>query len=181
MSHTVSDLLEVLLLAKEAGLVDPKAQSSDLLVVPLFETVEDLQGAPAVMDRLFREPFYLELLRSNSESGQPLQEVMLGYSDSNKDSGFLSSNWEIHRAQIALQQLATEHGVALRIFHGRGGSVGRGGGPAYQAILAQPSGTMSGRIKITEQGGCSRRSTPCPSWPSTTSRRSPRPCCRTAW
>ena len=150
MSHTVSDLLEVLLLAKEAGLVDPLAQRAGLLVVPLFETVEDLQKAPAVMGTLFRHPFYLALL--GSDGGQPLQEVMLGYSDSNKDSGFLSSNWEIHKAQIALQRLAIEHGVALRIFHGRGGSVGRGGGPAYQAILAQPSGTLSGRIKITEQG-----------------------------
>ena len=150
MSHTVSDLLEVLLLAKEAGLVDPIAQRAGLLVVPLFETVEDLQGAPAVMGTLFRHPFYLALL--GSDGGQPLQEVMLGYSDSNKDSGFLSSNWEIHKAQIALQRLAIEHGIALRIFHGRGGSVGRGGGPAYQAILAQPSGTLSGRIKITEQG-----------------------------
>jgi phosphoenolpyruvate carboxylase len=150
MSHTVSDLLEVLLLAKEAGLVDPMAQKAGLLVVPLFETVEDLQGAPAVMGTLFRHPFYRALLAS--DGGQPLQEVMLGYSDSNKDSGFLSSNWEIHKAQIALQRLAIEHGIALRIFHGRGGSVGRGGGPAYQAILAQPSGTLSGRIKITEQG-----------------------------
>jgi phosphoenolpyruvate carboxylase len=150
MSHTVSDLLEVLLLAKEAGLVDPLAQRAGLLIVPLFETVEDLQGAPAVMSTLFRHPFYRALL--GSDGGQPLQEVMLGYSDSNKDSGFLSSNWEIHKAQIALQRLAIEHGVALRIFHGRGGSVGRGGGPAYQAILAQPSGTLSGRIKITEQG-----------------------------
>ncbi|MFM7635508.1 MAG: phosphoenolpyruvate carboxylase, partial [Cyanobacteriota bacterium] len=146
MSHTVSDLLEVLLLAKEAGLVDPQAQRSNLLVVPLFETVEDLQGAPAVMDRLLGDAFYRQLLMG-SEADQPLQEVMLGYSDSNKDSGFLSSNWEIHRAQIALQRLATRHRVALRIFHGRGGSVGRGGGPAYQAILAQPSGTVRGRIK----------------------------------
>ncbi|WP_242036131.1 phosphoenolpyruvate carboxylase [Cyanobium sp. FACHB-13342] len=150
MSHTVSDLLEVLLLAKEAGLVDPLAQRAGLLVVPLFETVEDLQGAPAVMATLFQHPFYRALL--GSDGSQPLQEVMLGYSDSNKDSGFLSSNWEIHKAQIALQRLAIEHGVALRIFHGRGGSVGRGGGPAYQAILAQPSGTLNGRIKITEQG-----------------------------
>jgi phosphoenolpyruvate carboxylase len=150
MSHTVSDLLEVLLLAKEAGLVDPLAQRAGLLVVPLFETVEDLQGAPAVMATLFQHPFYRALLAS--DGSQPLQEVMLGYSDSNKDSGFLSSNWEIHKAQIALQRLAIEHGVALRIFHGRGGSVGRGGGPAYQAILAQPSGTLNGRIKITEQG-----------------------------
>ena len=151
MSHTVSDLLEVLLLAKEAGLVDPMAQRTTLLVVPLFETVEDLQGAPAVMEALFQEPFYRKLL-SSSEASQPLQEVMLGYSDSNKDSGFLSSNWEIHKAQIALQKIAIGQGVALRIFHGRGGSVGRGGGPAYQAILAQPSGTLGGRIKITEQG-----------------------------
>ncbi|MBM5815434.1 MAG: phosphoenolpyruvate carboxylase [Cyanobacteria bacterium K_Offshore_surface_m2_239] len=150
MSHTVSDLLEVLLLAKEAGLVDPVEKRSQLLVIPLFETVEDLQRAPAVMARLFQEPFYRELLRSESQI--PLQEVMLGYSDSNKDSGFLSSNWEIHRAQIALQELSNQHAVCLRIFHGRGGSVGRGGGPAYQAILAQPSGTLGGRIKITEQG-----------------------------
>ncbi len=150
MSHTVSDLLEVLLLAKEAGLVDPQIPRSSLLVIPLFETVEDLQRAPAVMGRLFQEPFYRKLLEA--VGGQRLQEVMLGYSDSNKDSGFLASNWEIHRAQIALQQLSNQHDVALRLFHGRGGSVGRGGGPAYQAILAQPSGTVQGRIKITEQG-----------------------------
>jgi len=152
MCHTVSDLLEVMLLAKEAGLVDPKTVSTQLLVVPLFETVEDLQRAPAVMDRLFAEPFYRQLLASSGEADKPLQEVMLGYSDSNKDSGFLSSNWEIHKAQISLQRLSCQYDVALRIFHGRGGSVGRGGGPAYQAILAQPSGTMNGRIKITEQG-----------------------------
>jgi phosphoenolpyruvate carboxylase len=151
MSHTVSDLLEVLLLAKEAGLVDPVSQHASLLVVPLFETVEDLQRAPAVMEELFQQPLYRQLL-GGSEGSPVLQEVMLGYSDSNKDSGFLSSNWEIHKAQIALQHLATRHGLALRIFHGRGGSVGRGGGPAYQAILAQPNGTLGGRIKITEQG-----------------------------
>ncbi|HJN35321.1 MAG: phosphoenolpyruvate carboxylase [Prochlorococcus sp.] len=152
MSHTVSDLLEVLLLAKEAGLVDPATHHADLLVVPLFETVEDLQRAPSVMEELFESPLYLKLLPRVGELTQPLQELMLGYSDSNKDSGFLSSNWEIHQAQIALQELASRKGVALRLFHGRGGSVGRGGGPAYQAILAQPSGTLQGRIKITEQG-----------------------------
>ncbi|QNG27233.1 phosphoenolpyruvate carboxylase [Synechococcus sp. HK01-R] len=152
MSHTVSDLLEVLLLAKEAGLVDPAAHHADLLVVPLFETVEDLQRAPEVMGQMFENPLYRQLLPRVGEQAQPLQELMLGYSDSNKDSGFLSSNWEIHQAQIALQDLASRHGVALRLFHGRGGSVGRGGGPAYQAILAQPSGTLQGRIKITEQG-----------------------------
>ncbi len=152
MSHSVSDLLEVLLLAKEAGLVDPVARTSDLLVVPLFETVEDLQRAPAVMKQLFKESLYRNLLPRVGDQVQPLQELMLGYSDSNKDSGFLSSNWEIHQAQVALQDLASKQGVALRLFHGRGGSVGRGGGPAYQAILAQPSGTLQGRIKITEQG-----------------------------
>ena len=152
MSHSVSDLLEVLLLAKEAGLVDLSAGTADLLVVPLFETVEDLQRAPAVMEQLFEAKIYRNLLPRVGEHLQPLQELMLGYSDSNKDSGFLSSNWEIHQAQIALQDLAKSQGVALRLFHGRGGSVGRGGGPAYQAILAQPSGTLKGRIKITEQG-----------------------------
>lgn len=152
MSHTASDLLEVLLLAKEAGLVDPTSKQADLLVVPLFETVEDLQRAPAVMEEVFQAPIYRNLLPRVGEQVQPLQELMLGYSDSNKDSGFLSSNWEIHQAQIALQDLASRHDVALRLFHGRGGSVGRGGGPAYQAILAQPSGTLRGRIKITEQG-----------------------------
>ena len=152
MSHSVSDLLEVLLLAKEAGLVDPSASHSDLLVVPLFETVEDLQRAPEVMEQLFQTPIYRDLLPKVGSQGLLLQELMLGYSDSNKDSGFLSSNWEIHQAQIALQNLASRQGVALRLFHGRGGSVGRGGGPAYQAILAQPSGTLQGRIKITEQG-----------------------------
>ena len=152
MSHSVSDLLEVLLFAKEVGLVDTFAGYASLLVVPLFETVEDLQRAPEVMKELFKEDIYRKLLPTVGDQLQPLQELMLGYSDSNKDSGFLSSNWEIHQAQIALQDLASSQGIALRLFHGRGGSVGRGGGPAYQAILAQPSGTLQGRIKITEQG-----------------------------
>ncbi len=152
MSHTASDLLEVLLLAKESGLIQPGSNTADLLVVPLFETVEDLQRAPAVMESLLQKDLYRDLLPCVGEKAQPLQELMLGYSDSNKDSGFLSSNWEIHKAQIALQDLASRQGIALRLFHGRGGSVGRGGGPAYQAILAQPSGTLQGRIKITEQG-----------------------------
>ncbi|UZQ54776.1 phosphoenolpyruvate carboxylase [Trichothermofontia sichuanensis B231] len=159
MSHSVSNLLEVLLLAKEAGLYDPATGISRLQVVPLFETVEDLRRAPAIMQQLFELPFYRALLAGGYEAMAqanptvtPLQEVMLGYSDSNKDSGFLSSNWEIHKAQKALQAIAEEHGIALRIFHGRGGSVGRGGGPAYEAILAQPGRSISGRIKITEQG-----------------------------
>ena len=152
MSHSASDLLEVLLLAKEMGLLDQNSQKSKLLVVPLFETVEDLKRAPEVMEKLFKLDFYRSLLPKVGESFKPLQELMLGYSDSNKDSGFVSSNWEIHRAQIALQNLSSKNNIVLRLFHGRGGSVGRGGGPAYQAILAQPSGTLKGRIKITEQG-----------------------------
>ena len=159
MSHQVSDLLEVLLLAKEAGVYDPATGMGTLQVVPLFETVEDLQRAPAVMQELFELPLYRALLAGGFEAERnpdavtlPLQEVMLGYSDSNKDSGFLSSNWEIHKAQQALQSVSEKHGVAIRIFHGRGGSVGRGGGPAYDAILAQPGRSIDGRIKITEQG-----------------------------
>ncbi|EKQ68675.1 phosphoenolpyruvate carboxylase [Leptolyngbyaceae cyanobacterium JSC-12] len=165
MSHDVSDLLEVLLLAKEAGLYDPGTGISTLRVVPLFETVEDLQKAPAVLTELFELPLYRTMLAGGNAAVQGtsppdstwmltphLQEVMLGYSDSNKDSGFLSSNWEIHKAQQALHTLAEKYGVLLRIFHGRGGSVGRGGGPAYEAILAQPGRSVNGRIKITEQG-----------------------------
>jgi phosphoenolpyruvate carboxylase len=160
MSHDASDMLEVLLLAKEAGLYDPATGISAIQVVPLFETVEDLLKAPGVMTAIFELPFYRSLLSGGfAKSAHPdassqvsLQEVMLGYSDSNKDSGFLSSNWEIHKAQQALQTIADRYNVALRIFHGRGGSVGRGGGPAYEAILAQPGRSVNGRIKITEQG-----------------------------
>src|ERR671933_382111 len=167
MSHDVSDLLAVLLLAKEAGLYDPATGISSIQVVPLFETVEDLKKAPEVMEKIFDLPLYRALLTGgyaqeiaeknednlkNPTQTLKLQEVMLGYSDSNKDSGFLSSNWEIHKAQKALQKMAQEYGVALRIFHGRGGSVGRGGGPSYEAILAQPGHSINGRIKITEQG-----------------------------
>lgn len=156
MSRELSDLLEVLLLAKEAGLFDPGTATGTLQVVPLFETVEDLQRAPSVMKKLFEMPSYRALLAggyaSKEKNSFDLQEVMLGYSDSNKDSGFLSSNWEIHKAQKELQKIAEEYGVHLRIFHGRGGSVGRGGGPAYEAILAQPGNSINGRIKITEQG-----------------------------
>ncbi|NET50525.1 MAG: phosphoenolpyruvate carboxylase, partial [Merismopedia sp. SIO2A8] len=158
MSNHVSDLLEVLLLAKEAGLYDPATGVGDLYVVPLFETVEDLRRAPSVMKAVFDLPLYRTLLSGgNSEEVKStlypdLQEIMLGYSDSNKDSGFLSSNWEIHKAQQALQATADPYGISLRIFHGRGGSVGRGGGPAHEAILAQPGRSIAGRIKITEQG-----------------------------
>ncbi|WP_138501405.1 phosphoenolpyruvate carboxylase [Nostoc sp. PA-18-2419] len=213
MCRQVSDVLEVLLLAKEARLFDPAIAVGTIQVIPLFETVEDLQRSRSVMRELFELPLYRALLaggynsakqrvpsaestlqhqsaevrenthttssstlntgrevkaaaealenfsqgerpKANSDSTLTpnLQEVMLGYSDSNKDSGFLSSNWEIHKAQKSLQQIAEGYGVNLRIFHGRGGSVGRGGGPAYEAILAQPGNSINGRIKITEQG-----------------------------
>jgi phosphoenolpyruvate carboxylase len=157
MSHEASDVLEVMLLAKESGLFDPATGISTLRIVPLFETVEDLQKAPGVMTELFSLPLYRAALAGGYEVTTPLltpdlQEVMLGYSDSNKDSGFMSSNWEIHKAQLALQAIADQFDVKLRIFHGRGGSVGRGGGPSYDAIRAQPSNSVNGRIKITEQG-----------------------------
>lgn len=171
MCREVSDVLEVLLLAKESSLFDPMVAVGTIRVVPLFETVEDLQRSRSVMRQLFELPLYRAMLAggyaamntSTPLSGSQatpsvavlnpnLQEVMLGYSDSNKDSGFLSSNWEIHKAQKSLQKIAEGYGVNLRIFHGRGGSVGRGGGPAYEAILAQPGHSISGRIKITEQG-----------------------------
>ncbi|TAE58998.1 MAG: phosphoenolpyruvate carboxylase [Nostocales cyanobacterium] len=164
MCREVSDVLEVLLLAKEARLFDPAMAVGTIRVVPLFETVEDLQRSRSVMRELFELPLYRAFLAGGYESetadgkSSPvtvkpnLQEVMLGYSDSNKDSGFLSSNWEIHKAQKSLQTIAEKFGLNLRIFHGRGGSVGRGGGPAYEAILAQPGHSINGRIKITEQG-----------------------------
>jgi phosphoenolpyruvate carboxylase len=161
MNRDVSDILEVLLLAKEAGLYDPATGITSLQVVPLFETVEDLQKAPSVMRDLFELPLYRSALGGGYQPDPAtaipglvpdLQEVMLGYSDSNKDAGFLSSNWEIHKAQKALQAIAEQYAVKLRIFHGRGGSVGRGGGPSHEAILAQPGQSINGRIKITEQG-----------------------------
>jgi phosphoenolpyruvate carboxylase len=162
MSHEASDLLEVLLLAKESGLFDPTTATGTLQAIPLFETVDDLQRAPRIMTQLFDLALYRSYLATPSAPSEPsepaphapiaLQEIMLGYSDSNKDSGFLSSNWEIYKAQQYLQATAEPYGIALRIFHGRGGSVGRGGGPAYEAILAQPGHSVNGRIKITEQG-----------------------------
>ncbi len=144
----VSDLLELALLLKEAGLLRPHEQALDVNIVPLFETIEDLRNAPQVMERLFSLPIYRSLLAARGE----LQEVMLGYSDSNKDGGFLTSGWELYKAEIGLAEVFARHGVRLRLFHGRGGSVGRGGGPSYQAILAQPGGAVQGQIRLTEQG-----------------------------
>jgi phosphoenolpyruvate carboxylase len=154
-TETVSDLLEVLLLQKEVGLVrgtlDTNA-TSDLIVSPLFETIEDLRNAAPIMREFYALPGMADLVkRSGSE-----QDIMLGYSDSNKDGGIFTSNWELYRAEIALVELfdvlQAEHKIQLRMFHGRGGTVGRGGGPSYQAILAQPPGTVRGQIRLTEQG-----------------------------
>ena len=144
----VSDILEVAVLAKETGLLRPLEGALDVNIIPLFETIGDLQNAAGVMDRLFAIPAYMGLLASRRKE----QEVMLGYSDSNKDGGFLTSGWELYKAEIGLVDTFARHGVRLRLFHGRGGSVGRGGGPSYQAILAQPGGAVQGQIRLTEQG-----------------------------
>jgi len=159
-TETVSDLLEVLLLQKEVGLMHGLLEDAqhktgstcDLIVVPLFETIEDLRNAAPIMREFYAMPGVAQLVqRSGAE-----QDIMLGYSDSNKDGGIFTSNWELYRAEIALvelfDQLAVSHGITLRMFHGRGGTVGRGGGPSYEAILAQPPGTVRGQIRLTEQG-----------------------------
>ncbi|HOS85912.1 MAG TPA: phosphoenolpyruvate carboxylase [Burkholderiaceae bacterium] len=163
ISHTesVSDLLEVLLLQKEVGLMKGTLGEErgaahgaicELIVVPLFETIEDLRNAAPIMRAFYALPGVARLVqRSGAE-----QDIMLGYSDSNKDGGIFTSNWELYRAEIALvelfDELAARHRIQLRMFHGRGGTVGRGGGPSYQAILAQPPGTVRGQIRLTEQG-----------------------------
>ncbi|MDE2577766.1 MAG: phosphoenolpyruvate carboxylase [Hyphomicrobiales bacterium] len=147
-SDSVSDVLETALLLKEAGLLRPQEGKLDVDIAPLFETIGDLRASGAVMDALFSLPGYQKLLDSRDRS----QEVMLGYSDSNKDGGYLTSGWELYKAEVALVEVCRKHKVRLRLFHGRGGSVGRGGGPAYEAILAQPVGAVQGAIRITEQG-----------------------------
>jgi phosphoenolpyruvate carboxylase len=157
ISHTeaVSDLLEVLLLLKEVGLASGtlgEDLKSALIVVPLFETIGDLREAAGIMRAFYALPGIAAMVHA----GGGEQDVMLGYSDSNKDGGFFTSNWELYRAEVALVQLFDElhatHGLTLRLFHGRGGTVGRGGGPSYEAILAQPPGTVKGQIRLTEQG-----------------------------
>lgn len=144
----VSDMLELALLLKESGLLHPAEGRLDVNIIPLFETIGDLQNSAPAMDRLMALPAYARLLASRHHA----QEVMLGYSDSNKDGGFLTSGWELYKAEIDLVEVFAKHQVRLRLFHGRGGSVGRGGGPSYQAILAQPAGAVQGQIRLTEQG-----------------------------
>jgi phosphoenolpyruvate carboxylase len=154
VSHTesLSDLLEVALLQKETGLLSgDQLRCCELMVVPLFETIGDLERAPAIVGELLAHPGLRSLLVPTI-AGRPLQEVMLGYSDSNKDGGFLTSSWTLYRTTQRLQALFDEHGVQLRLFHGRGGTVGRGGGPTFEAILAQPPGSVRGQLRLTEQG-----------------------------
>ena len=145
---SVSDVLEVMVMLREAGLCDIAKGSLAVNIVPLFETIDDLRNAPDIMDALLSLPMYREMLGSR----QQWQEIMLGYSDSNKDGGFLTSTWELYRAEMRLLEVASQHGVKLRFFHGRGGSVGRGGGPSFDAILAQPPGAVQGSLRLTEQG-----------------------------
>ncbi|CQD03799.1 phosphoenolpyruvate carboxylase [Corynebacterium striatum] len=141
MTGSVSDILEPMVLLKEVGL-------SEVDVVPLFETIDDLKAGASILEQLWAVPFYREHLRARGD----IQEVMLGYSDSNKDGGYLQANWALYDAELSLVELCTQHGIELRLAHGRGGAVGRGGGPTYDAILAQPKGAVSGSVRITEQG-----------------------------
>ncbi len=143
-----SDILEVAVLLKEVGLYAPSTATLRVDIVPLFETISDLRRCAGIMDALFSSPVYRRLVKSRGD----VQEVMLGYSDSNKDGGYTTSTWELYKAETALIDVFERHKVRLRLFHGRGGSVGRGGGPSYQAILAQPAGALQGAIRITEQG-----------------------------
>ena len=149
MTTGVINVLEVAFLLQQVGLLqageDPQLH---LNIIPLFETISDLRSCSEIMDRLFSLPYYRKLLNARGN----VQEVMLGYSDSNKDGGFITSNWEIYKAEIELTRVFTKHRIELRLFHGRGGTVGRGGGPSYQSILAQPPGSVNGQIRVTEQG-----------------------------
>ncbi|MDO8321257.1 phosphoenolpyruvate carboxylase [Rhodoferax sp.] len=161
-TETVSDLLEVMLLQKEVGLMQGTLDNQtrcDLIVVPLFETIEDLRNASTIMREFYALPGVLAMVQRGGPDQYGEQDIMLGYSDSNKDGGIFTSNWELYQAEIALvdmfdgiNQNAQSSPIRLRMFHGRGGTVGRGGGPSFEAILAQPPGTVRGQIRLTEQG-----------------------------
>ena len=142
MTEGVSNLLEILAYAKRAGLM------GKLDIVPLFETVDDLMAAPGIMKALFANPLYAEHLKMRGDQ----QQIMIGYSDSNKDGGFMRANWMLFTAQRNMAEACAQCGVRMTLFHGRGGSLGRGGGPTNRAILAQPPESVRGRIRITEQG-----------------------------
>jgi phosphoenolpyruvate carboxylase len=150
VSHTSgpADVLEVLLLMKESGLTRAGGEGAVLRIAPLFEAGETLRDAAHTMGALLDQPVYRAALRAMGDE----QEVMIGYSDSNKDAGYVTAGWATYRAQIAVSDLLRSRGVSWRFFHGRGGALGRGGGPANTAILSQPPGTVAGRLKMTEQG-----------------------------
>jgi phosphoenolpyruvate carboxylase len=150
MCQSVSDMLEAAVFLKEAGLLDASGERpySPVGVVPLFETIDDLQRGSSILEAVLDIPLYRAVVKARGEQ----QEVMLGYSDSNKDGGYLAANWALYRAELELVESARKTGIRLRLFHGRGGTVGRGGGPSYDAILAQPPGAVKGSLRITEQG-----------------------------
>ncbi len=149
MCRSVSDMLEAAILLKEVGLLDASEEPcSPVGIVPLFETIDDLQRGASILEAALELPVYRRLVSARADS----QEVMLGYSDSNKDGGYLAANWALYRAELDLVETARKAGIRLRLFHGRGGTVGRGGGPSYDAILAQPPGAVSGSLRLTEQG-----------------------------
>jgi phosphoenolpyruvate carboxylase len=150
MCQSVSDVLEVAVLLKEVGLLDASGTEPycPVGISPLFETIDDLHNGATILHATLELPVYRQLVAARAES----QEVMLGYSDSNKDGGYLAANWAVYRAELALVEVARKTGIRLRLFHGRGGTVGRGGGPSYPAILAQPRGAVNGSLRLTEQG-----------------------------
>ncbi|NLZ58841.1 MAG: phosphoenolpyruvate carboxylase, partial [Corynebacterium sp.] len=150
MASSVTDILEPMVLLKEFGMITANGTTptGDIDVIPLFETIDDLQRGAAILEELWE----IDLYRNYLEQRDSVQEVMLGYSDSNKDGGYFSANWGLYDAELNLVELCKRAGVKLRLFHGRGGTVGRGGGPSYDAILAQPKGAVQGAVRVTEQG-----------------------------